>query len=76
MAQNASFGIGISPMNLQNSSGYYFSGNVRTQFNNTLGWQTEVGYATLNEDCMEGRIYFHMGDVSWFKAEREENKKL
>jgi len=34
------------------------------------------GYAILNEDCIEGRIYFHMGDVSWLKAERKENKKL
>ena len=28
------------------------------------------GYVTLKEDFIEGRIYFHMGDVSWFKAER------
>lgn len=50
LSQNASFGVGVAPMNLQNSSGLYFSGNVRTQFTNRLGWQTEVGYAALEED--------------------------
>lgn len=50
MAQNSSFGIGISALNLENSSGLYFSGNVRAQFTNTLGWQTEVGYAALDDD--------------------------
>jgi len=50
MSQNASFGVGVSALNLQNRSGLYFSGNVRTQFNNTLGWQTEVGYAALEDE--------------------------
>jgi len=50
MAQNASFGIGVGGLNLQNSSGLYFTGNVRTQFTNTLGWQTEAGYASLDDD--------------------------
>lgn len=50
MAQNASFGVGVSALNLQNSSGLYFSGNVRAQFTNTVGWQTEVGYAALDEE--------------------------
>jgi len=34
------------------------------------------GYVTLNEDSIEGRLYFHMGDDSWFKAERKGNNKL
>jgi len=29
------------------------------------------GYVTLKGDMIEGKIYFHMGDVSWFKAERK-----
>jgi hypothetical protein len=29
------------------------------------------GYVILKGDFIEGKIYFHMGDVSWFKAERE-----
>jgi hypothetical protein len=48
--QNSSFGIGVASMNLENSSGLYFTGNVRTQFTNTFGWQTEVGYAALEGD--------------------------
>jgi hypothetical protein len=48
--QNSSFGLGISSMNLQNSSGLYFTGNVRTQFTNVIGWQTEVGYTSLDDD--------------------------
>ena len=47
-AQNSSFGIGIAGMNLENTGGRYFTGNVRTQFTNTFGWQTEVGYASLD----------------------------
>jgi hypothetical protein len=47
-AQNSSFGIGVAGMNLENTSGLYFTGNVRTQYTNTLGWQTEVGYAALD----------------------------
>jgi len=50
LGQNSSFGVGIGALNLENSSGLYFSGNVRTQFTNTLGWQTEVGYAALDEE--------------------------
>ena len=30
------------------------------------------GWATLTADgSLEGRIFFHMGDDSWFRAERE-----
>ncbi len=48
IAQNASFGIGASAVNLKNTSGLYFTGNVRAQFTNMLGWQTEVGYASFD----------------------------
>ena len=30
------------------------------------------GWATLSaDDLLEGRIFFHMGDDSWFRAERD-----
>jgi hypothetical protein len=29
------------------------------------------GHATLKENILEGRFYFHLGDDSWFKAERK-----
>ncbi len=32
------------------------------------------GYATLKSDIVEGRLYFHMGDNSWFRAERTVKK--
>ena len=28
------------------------------------------GWAVLNGDYLEGRLYFHFGDNSWFKAKR------
>jgi hypothetical protein len=28
------------------------------------------GWAVLNGDYLEGRLYFHLGDNSWFKAKR------
>jgi len=28
------------------------------------------GWAILNDDYLEGRFYFHLGDDSWFKAKR------
>ena len=34
------------------------------------------GYVMLKEDFIEGKIYFHMGDVSWFRAERKVTNKL
>ena len=34
------------------------------------------GYVILKEDLMEGKIYFHMSDDSWFKAEKKGNNKL
>ena len=29
------------------------------------------GYASLKENIIEGRLYFHLGGDSWFKAERK-----
>ena len=29
------------------------------------------GHATLKENMLEGRFYFHLGDDSWFRAERK-----
>jgi hypothetical protein len=48
-AQNASFGLGVSAVNLENTSGLYITGNVRTQLSNIFGWQTEVGLASMDE---------------------------
>lgn len=48
-AQNASFGIGAMAINKDRVNGTYFTGNVRAQFTERLGWQTEVGYATMSE---------------------------
>lgn len=49
IGQNASFGIGVSAMDLENNkSALYFTGNVRAQFTETFGWQTEVGYASFD----------------------------
>ena len=28
------------------------------------------GWAVIQNDRLEGRIYFHLGDDSWFKAKR------
>jgi hypothetical protein len=28
------------------------------------------GWAIIQNDHLEGRIYFHLGDDSWFKAKR------
>ena len=28
------------------------------------------GWAVLKDDALEGRLYFHLGDDSWFKAKR------
>ena len=28
------------------------------------------GWALINNDHLDGRFYFHLGDDSWFKAER------
>lgn len=49
-AQNSSFGLGMGVLNLENSSGLHFSANVRSQFTNTLGWQTEVGYLSMDDE--------------------------
>lgn len=47
-AQNASFGIGMQALNKKNVHGVVFTGNVRAQFSNRFGWQTEVGYASMD----------------------------
>ena len=48
-AQNSSFGVGVSALNIESVSGLYFIGNLRSQFSDRFGWQTEVGYASLSE---------------------------
>ena len=35
---------------------------------------TGRGYVSSNSDGLEGRIYFHMGDESWFRAKKMGNQ--
>ena len=53
-AQNTSVGMNLGAFNFHNNSqlfdsGIQLSGNIRSQFNNTYAWQTEVGYAKFNQ---------------------------
>ena len=47
--QNSSFGLSINSFNKEGENGYAINGNVRVQFNNMFGWQTEVGHFRSSE---------------------------
>ncbi|MEM9547458.1 MAG: hypothetical protein AAGA77_15875 [Bacteroidota bacterium] len=49
MAQNSSFGMGVHAINLENDQGLYFTGDVRVQFTERFGWQSQVGYMSFND---------------------------
>ncbi len=49
LAQNSSFGVGIHALNLDNDQGLYFTGDIRVQFSERFGWQSQVGYILFNE---------------------------
>ena len=52
-----------------------FCGNERLEFSWIGGDEDEMGesgrgWAVIKDGRLEGKIYFHLGDESWFKAKR------
>lgn len=54
VGQNSSVGASVSVVNFHaaesiNSLGFQYEANIRSQFTNWIGWQTEVGYASFDK---------------------------
>ena len=47
--QTSSFGLSLNAVQIEGDDGYSVNGNVRVQFNNTFGWQTEVSHFRSSE---------------------------